>query len=67
MKPNYLDNPLAWGRTARIAQTPAEYAASIERSRSGLPFAKIASTIFAAAVALLAMVIVAHAIARSFP
>ena len=35
MKPLFTESPAAWTRTARLSQTPAEYATAIEREPSG--------------------------------
>ncbi len=60
----YRDNAM-WGRTARMALTPAEYACAVERCRTGLPFARIASIICFCVVAVFVVVLAVNLIARS--
>lgn len=52
---NFLDQPLSFTRTSRISRSPAQYAASIERTgRSGSPLLRAAVFVLVAAILVIA-------------
>jgi hypothetical protein len=63
MRPNFRSNPAAWLTTPRNSASPAEYACSVERARSGLPMARIALSIAGWLIALLGACAAIHFVA----